>query len=46
MQKLQRALTDAFVSIDGASSFFSDENVTRECTCYWSLIDYLDWPEI
>lgn len=46
MQKLKRALTDAFVSIDGASHFLVMKTLPGNAHAIGSLIDYLDWDEI
>ncbi|MEK4521784.1 transcriptional regulator ArgR [Psychrobacillus sp. FSL W7-1457] len=46
MQKLHRALTDAFVSIDGASHFLVMKTLPGNAHAIGSLIDYLDWEEI
>ncbi|MBM7705697.1 transcriptional regulator AhrC/ArgR [Chryseomicrobium aureum] len=46
MQKLKRALTDAFVSIDGASHFLVMKTLPGNAHAIGSLIDYLDWEEI
>ncbi|MFF2754366.1 transcriptional regulator AhrC/ArgR [Psychrobacillus sp. NPDC058041] len=45
-QKLRRALTDAFVSIDGASHFLVMKTLPGNAHSIGSLIDYLDWTEI
>ncbi|MDI2587993.1 transcriptional regulator ArgR [Psychrobacillus sp. NEAU-3TGS] len=45
-QKLRRALTDAFVSIDGASHFLVMKTLPGNAHAIGSLIDYLDWTEI
>lgn len=45
-QKLRRALTDAFVSIDGASHFLVMKTLPGNANSIGSLIDYLDWTEI
>jgi transcriptional regulator of arginine metabolism len=46
MQKLHRALTDAFVSIDGASHFLVMKTLPGNAHAIGSLIDHLDWKEI
>ncbi len=46
IQKLHRALTDAFVSIDGASHFLVMKTLPGNAHAIGSLIDYLDWSEI
>lgn len=46
MQKLKRALTDAFVSMDGASHFLVMKTLPGNAHAIGSLIDYLDWDEI
>lgn len=46
MQKLHRALTDAFVSIDGASHFLVMKTLSGNAHAIGSLIDHLDWEEI
>jgi transcriptional regulator of arginine metabolism len=46
MQKLHRALTDAFVSIDGASHFLIMKTLPGNAHAIGSLIDHLDWEEI
>ena len=45
-QKLRRALSDAFVSIDGASYFLVMKTLPGNAHAIGSLIDYLDWTEI
>jgi transcriptional regulator of arginine metabolism len=45
MQKLHRALTDAFVSIDGASHFLVMKTLLGMPMAS-ALIDHLDWKEI
>lgn len=46
MQKLHRALTDAFVSIDGANHFLVMKTLPGNAHAIGSLIDHLDWEEI
>lgn len=46
MQKLHRALADAFVSIDGASHFLIMKTLPGNAHAIGSLIDHLDWKEI
>ncbi|GLC88771.1 transcriptional regulator AhrC/ArgR [Lysinibacillus piscis] len=46
VQKLHRALADAFVSIDGASHFLVMKALPGNANAIASLLDYLDWPEI
>src|SRR3954464_7199214 len=44
--KLHRALTDAFVSIDGASHFLVMKTLPGNSHAIGSLIDHLEWPEL
>lgn len=45
-QKLHRAMTDAFVSIDGASHFLVMKTLPGNAHAIGSLIDVLGWTEI
>ncbi|CAM3124491.1 transcriptional regulator ArgR [Filibacter tadaridae] len=45
-QKLHRALTDAFVSIDGAGHFLILKTLPGNAQAVGSLLDHLDWEEI
>lgn len=45
-QKLHRALTDAFVSIDGASHFLVMKTLPGNAHAIGSLIDHLEWSEL
>ncbi|SOC27099.1 ArgR family transcriptional regulator [Ureibacillus xyleni] len=45
-QKLQRALSDAFVSIDGVSHFLMLKSLPGNGNAIAVLIDLLEWPEI
>lgn len=46
IQKLHRALADAFVSIDGASHFLVMKTLPGNGNAIASLLDHLDWDEI
>jgi transcriptional regulator of arginine metabolism len=46
IQKLHRALADAFVSIDGASHFLVMKTLPGNAHAIGSLLDHLDWTEI
>ncbi|MGE7921240.1 transcriptional regulator AhrC/ArgR [Viridibacillus sp. NPDC093762] len=46
IQKLHRALADAFVSIDGASHFLVMKTLPGNAHAIGSLLDRLDWTEI
>ncbi len=46
LQKLQRALSDAFISIDGASHFLVLKALPGNGNAIAVLIDQLDWNEI
>ena len=46
LQKLQRALSDAFVSIDGVSHFLMLKSLPGNGNAIAVLIDLLEWPEI
>ena len=46
VQKLHRALADAFVSIDGASHFLVMKTLPGNAHAIGSLLDHLDWTEI
>lgn len=46
IQKLHRALVDAFVSIDGASHFLVMKTLPGNAHAIGSLLDHLDWTEI
>ena len=46
IQKLQRALADAFVSIDGATHFLVMKTLPGNANAIASLLDHLDWEEI
>lgn len=45
-EKLHRALTDAFVSIDNASHFLVLKTVPGNAQAIGSLLDHLNWTEI
>ncbi len=46
IQKLHRALADAFVSIDGASHFLVMKALPGNANAIAVLLDHLDWNEI
>ncbi|OCS90898.1 transcriptional regulator AhrC/ArgR [Caryophanon latum] len=46
IQKLHRALADAFISIDGASHFLVMKAIPGNANAIAALIDQLDWDEI
>ena len=46
IQKLHRALSDAFVSIDGTSHLLVLKALPGNANAIASLLDHLDWPEI
>ena len=46
LQKLQRALTDAFVSIDGVAHFLILKTLPGNGNAIAVLIDHLEWSEI
>lgn len=46
IQKLHRALADAFVSIDGATHFLVMKTLPGNADAIASLLDHLDWQEI
>ena len=46
IQKLHRALADAFVSIDGATHFLVMKTLPGNANAIASLLDHLDWEEI
>lgn len=46
IQKLHRSLSDAFVSIDGASHFLVMKTLPGNANAIGSLLDHLDWTEI
>ncbi|AYC29537.1 transcriptional regulator AhrC/ArgR [Paenisporosarcina cavernae] len=46
MQKLHRAMTDAFVSIDGAGHFLVMKTLPGNAHSIGSLIDHLEWEDI
>ncbi|MFC7364878.1 MULTISPECIES: transcriptional regulator AhrC/ArgR [Bhargavaea] len=46
MRKLNRALTDAFVSIDGAGYFLVMKTLPGNAHAIGSLIDQIEWEEI
>lgn len=46
LQKLQRALSDSFISIDGVSHFLMLKTLPGNGNAIAVLIDHLDWPEI
>lgn len=46
LQKLQRALSDSFVSIDGVSHFLMVKTLPGNGNAIAVLMDHLDWPEI
>ena len=46
IQKLHRALADAFVSIDGASHFLVMKALPGNANAIAALLDHLDWNEI
>lgn len=45
-EKLHRALTDAFVSMDGASHFLVLKTVPGNAQAIGSLLDHLNWTEM
>lgn len=45
-QKLNRMLTDAFVSIDGAGYFLILKTLPGNAQAVGSLLDHLDWEDI
>lgn len=45
-EKLQRALTDAFVSIDGAGHFLVLKTLPGNAQAVGSLLDHLNWDEM
>ncbi|QCR32811.1 transcriptional regulator AhrC/ArgR [Lysinibacillus sp. SGAir0095] len=46
LQKLQRALADSFVSIDGVAHFLMLKSLPGNGNAIAVLIDHLEWPEI
>lgn len=46
IQKLRRALADAFVSIEGASHFLVVKALPGNANAIASLLDHLDWDEL
>lgn len=46
VQKLRRALADAFISIDGASHFLVVKALPGNANAIASLLDHLDWDEL
>ena len=46
IQKLHRALADAFVSIDGASHFLVMKALPGNANAIAALLDHLEWNEI
>ncbi|MCM3389290.1 transcriptional regulator AhrC/ArgR [Ureibacillus chungkukjangi] len=46
LQKLQRALSDSFVSIDGVAHFLMLKSLPGNGNAIAVLIDHLEWPEI
>lgn len=46
LQKLQRALSDSFVSIDGVAHFLMLKTLPGNGNAIAVLMDHLDWPEI
>ncbi|MFC5540285.1 transcriptional regulator AhrC/ArgR [Ureibacillus suwonensis] len=46
LQKLQRALTDSFVSIDGVDHFLMLKTLPGNGNAVAVLIDHLEWPEV
>ncbi|MED3660775.1 transcriptional regulator ArgR [Ureibacillus sp. FSL K6-8385] len=46
LQKLQRALTDSFVSIDGVAHFLMLKTLPGNGNAVAVLIDHLEWPEV
>lgn len=46
IQKLHRALADAFVSIEGATHFLVMKTLPGNANAIASLLDHLDWQEI
>lgn len=46
IQKLQRMLADAFVSIDGAAHLLVLKSLPGNANAIAVLLDHLDWPEI
>ncbi|MBK3494042.1 transcriptional regulator ArgR [Viridibacillus sp. YIM B01967] len=46
IQKLHRALADAFISIDGAGHFLVMKTLPGNAHAIGSLLDHLDWNEI
>lgn len=45
-EKLQRALTDAFVSLDGANHFLVLKTLPGNAQAVGSLLDHLNWDEM
>lgn len=45
-EKLQRALTDAFISLDGASHFLVLKTLPGNAQAVGSLLDHLNWDEM
>lgn len=45
-EKLQRALIDAFISIDGASHFLVLKTLPGNAQAVGSLLDHLNWDEM
>lgn len=45
-EKLRRALTDAFVSMDGASHFLVLKTLPGNAQAVGSLLDHLNWDEM
>ncbi|HWL12740.1 MAG TPA: transcriptional regulator ArgR [Ureibacillus sp.] len=46
LQKLQRALADSFVSIDGVAHFLMLKSLPGNGNAIAVLMDHLEWPEI
>ncbi|MFC5557831.1 transcriptional regulator AhrC/ArgR [Ureibacillus thermophilus] len=46
LQKLQRALTDSFISIDGVDHFLMLKTLPGNGNAVAVLIDHLEWPEV
>ncbi len=46
LQKLQRALADSFVSIDGVAHFLMLKTMPGNGNAIAVLMDHLEWPEI
>ncbi|RUL56922.1 MULTISPECIES: transcriptional regulator AhrC/ArgR [Lysinibacillus] len=46
LQKLQRALSDSFVSIDGVSHFLMLKSLPGNGNAIAVLLDHLEWPEL